>query len=313
VAPNASITSEGRLAHLLVPSAGVPIVKDRYIVELRDDVEDVSGVSQALLNRAGGRLHSTYRRAIKGFSATLSPAAVEALRRNPQVASIGPVEIGRFGNTIQTGAVWNLDRIDQRDGRSGGYEYAYSGQGVHAYVLDSGIQPGHPEFGGRASADHDGTGGSAWDCLGHGTQVAGVVGSATYGVAKQVRIHAIRVGGENCVNSVNTDALLRAIDWLISNKQRPAVANLSIERISDYRVDNAIERLIDAGVTVVTIAGNAKLNSPAENACLYAPARVPRAITVGAVNQNDAVRATSNYGSCVDIFAPGESQWPRRT
>jgi hypothetical protein len=307
LAPSASEEAAHPLAQLLEPPAGIPVVKDRYIVEFQAHVQDVNGLAQALVTQGGGRLHSTYRWAIRGFSATLSPAAVEALRRSPHVASVGPVEIGRFGNTIQTGAVWNLDRIDQRVGRSGGYEYAYSGQGVHVYVLDSGIQPGHPEFGGRASADYDGAGGSAWDCLGHGTQVAGIIGSSTYGVAKQVRIHAIRVSGENCTNTPNIEALLNGIEWLIPNRQLPAVANMSLQWITDSRVDAAINRLIDAGVTVVTIAGNAKEGFPPEDACRYAPARVPRAITVGSISQNDVVSTFSNSGTCIDIFAPGES------
>ena len=212
-------------------------------------------------------------------------------------------------NTTQSGATWGIDRTDQRSRPlSGTYSYTATGTGVDAYIIDTGIRMSHREFGGRARTGTDVIdGGAADDCNGHGTHVAGTVGGATYGIAKQVNLIAVRVFG--CGNSTSTSSLIAGIDWATGDHQpgRPAVANMSFGGGATTSLDNAAKALIADGVTAAIAAGNGDLLGNPVNSCNQSPARVPEAITVGASDSSDRKASFSNYGSCVDIHAPGVS------
>jgi subtilisin family serine protease len=229
-------------------------------------------------------------------------AAAEALARHPSVVAIEE-DMVVFAVGTQTGATWGLDRIDQRDRPlNGSYTYAKTGAGVYSYILDTGILPGHVDFGGRVvsgfTAITDGNGSS--DCNGHGTHVAGTVGGTTYGVAKQTTLVPVRVLG--CTGSGTNSGVIAGVDWVAANHVKPAVANMSLGGGASSALDAAVANAVSRGVTFVVAAGNSNAN-----ACNYSPARAASAITVGATTNTDARASYSNFGSCLDIFAPGSS------
>jgi subtilisin family serine protease len=272
------------------PGKGIP---GEYIVVLNDgaDARSVAAV-------AGVSPKHVYTAALDGFSATLNQGQLIALQHNPNVKWIEQDQVVK-GSTTQTGATWGLDRIDQRNlPLSTTYDYTPTGAGVHAYVIDSGIYTGHNDFGGRASTGWDGILDGNEDCNGHGTHVAGTLGSTTYGVAKGVTLISVRVLDCNKAGTVAT--AVAGIDWTAINAVKPAVANLSLESSANLTLDAAVNGLINAGVIAVTAAGN--LNQPA---CNYSPARVANALTVAASTSSDGRWINSNYGTCVDLFAPG--------
>ncbi|HJR07116.1 MAG TPA: S8 family peptidase [Pyrinomonadaceae bacterium] len=277
--------------------------QNRYIVVLNDSVtsKQVSGLANALTRAHGGTLGSTYQNALRGFSVEMSEAQAEALSRNPQVAFVEEDTLVE-GASTQANAPWALDRLDQRDlTPNSSYTYASDGAGVNAYVIDGGIRMTHQEFGGRAAFAfdnvNDGRNGS--DCNGHGTHVAGIIGGNTYGVAKGVKLWSVRV--LNCSNQSLASGILAGIDWLTVNHVKPAVANLSFASgVGNDALDLAVRNLIAAGVTTVVAAGNNN-----GDAALRSPARVGEAITVAATDQNDVKTSLSNFGSVVDVFAPG--------
>jgi len=279
-------------------------IPNRYIVILNKNTPQASAESRNSANQLtaqyGGKIDNVFARAIKGYSVEMSAKDAEKLSTDSRVEYVEEdAEI--YANDIQLNAVWGLDRINQRTlPLDTYYSYTSTGSGVHAYVIDSGIRVTHSEFGGRAVADYDvfNDGQNGIDCFGHGTHVAGTIGGSTYGVAKNVTLHAVRV--LDCNGAGRFSSLISAVDWITSNHISPAVVNISISGGGFRTLDSAIKESIASGVTYAIAAGNNNLD-----ACDYSPGRTPNAITVGATNNLDQRAGYSNYGKCVDIFAPG--------
>lgn len=276
--------------------------RESYIITLRDGVTDIPGFARRQVNAAGGELGFVYQSAVRGYSAYLPAAAIDGLSRHPMVAGIEKDAVV-FAVGTQTGATWGLDRVDQRDRPlNATYTYNADGSGVNSYILDTGILPGHVDFGGRVvagfTAINDGRGTS--DCNGHGTHVAGTVGGTTWGVAKNTQLVAVRV--LDCAGSGTTAGVIAGVDWVTANHVKPAVANMSLGGGASSTLDAAVSNAVAAGVTMVVAAGNSNTD-----ACRSSPARAASAITVGATTSSDARASYSNYGSCLDIFAPGSS------
>ena len=287
-------------------------VRGQYIVVLKDGAASLAGerssaarVSTVARDMAGkhrARVKHSFEHALRGFVAEADDAALARLLADPNVAYVeedGIVSI----NATQTGATWGIDRIDQRNlPLTGSYTYDTTASGVHAYIIDTGVLLTHTQFSGRMGNGYDAvtSGGNASDCNGHGTHVAGTVGGTTYGVAKGVTIHPVRVLG--CTGSGTNAGVIAGIDWVAQNRVLPAVANMSLGGGASQATDDAIARLTNAGVTVVVAAGNSN-----DNACNYSPARAPSAITVGSTTSTDARSSFSSFGTCLDIFAPGSS------
>ena len=289
----------------VAPSLGIAsagAVPGRFIVTLREDASP-SAVAAA----HGVQPQYVYSRVLNGFAGSISEAARAGLLRDGRVSRIeqdGVVTaIRTFSTVTQTGAPWGLDRVDARAGLDGAYSYAATGAGVTAYIIDTGIRGSHAELSGRVSRGFDAFGGNAEDCDGHGTHVAGTVGGETYGVAKDVQLVAVRV--LDCSGSGTWSGVIAGMDWVAANRQLPAVANMSLGGGASASVDDATRRMIASGVVTAVAAGNGNMGGREQDACNYSPARVPEAITIGATSQSDAKTSWSNYGSCVDWFAPG--------
>ncbi len=275
-----------------------------YLVVLKTEVgaARVASLARDLATTHGGRLAATYRHALRGFSVRLSEKRAEALSRHPLVEYVEEDAVVETASVTQQNAPWGLDRIDQRSlPLSTTYTYGATGAGVHAYIIDSGIRTTHEEFGGRASVAFDNVGDSqnGEDCHGHGTKVASVVGGQTYGVAKGVELHAVRIF--NCLNTGSSiTKLVEAIDFITGEHQSPAVVVLSISATGSSTLDTAIQNSIAAGLSYVVAAGNGPFD-----AATRSPSRIGEAIVVGATDNADARATFSNYGTTLDLFAPG--------
>lgn len=292
------------------PSASpVPIVQstvsaipDEYIVSFEDGTTDIGGRANALAKAHGADVHRTYSTALKGFSAHMSAQAAAAMRNDPNVALVEPDQVVSIAS-VQLGAPWGLDRIDQVSATlDGSYNYSATGTGVNAYIIDTGIRHTHTQFGGRVvpafSVVNDAYGPDG--CQWHGTHVAGVVGGTTYGVAKNVTLYSVRVTPD-CTASMVISDVIAGVDWVTSNHKSPAVALLSLSTGLSLSLNTAVQNSINSGVTYAVAAGN---NAGAD-ACNYSPASTSGALTVAAITGQDAQANYSNVGACVDLYAPG--------
>ncbi len=278
------------------------IVYEEGAVTAKSEADRVAR-AEALLSAkssSNAEVRSTYGHALSGFSATnVTEAEAEALAAHPDVAFVEQDQTVHAVDT-QTNAPWGLDRVDQRSGRDGDYTYNATGSGVNAYILDTGINTSHNDFGGRAVAAFDAfnDGQNGQDCNGHGTHVAGTVGGSTYGIAKASTLYAVRV--LDCSGGGTMSGVVDGVDWVAANHQPPAVANMSLGGGASTALDNAVSNAVSDGILVVAAAGNENTD-----ACTKSPARVSSALTVGSTTSSDQRSSFSNYGSCVDIWAPG--------
>jgi subtilisin family serine protease len=286
-------------------------VKDSYLVELRDSglrSQSVTSAVGTLAGRYGATVTHTYQHAVHGFAATVSEADARRLAADPAVLRVQQNGIVSASGTQPAPPSYGLDRIDQRNRPlSGSYTYPNTANNVRAYVIDTGIRVSHQEFGGRAVFGVNTIDSVNTDCNGHGTHVAGTVGGASTGVAKGVALIAVKVLG--CDGRGTDASTVAGIDWVTANHASgPAVANMSLGGAGSPMVDNAVRNSIADGIVYAVASGNDN-----RTACGDSPARVAEAITVNSTDSNDVRAASSNFGACTDIFAPGAgitSAWP---
>ncbi|MFV5472575.1 S8 family peptidase [Acinetobacter baumannii] len=288
------------------------IIKNQYIVILNKDAGPSKDFAQNIAKQHAGKVLQSYDTVLKGFAIylpdTAGAAFIEAMKKNPHVLSVESDTIVNIDATTQSNPDWGLDRIDQKAlPLNSTYSYLQTGSGTTAYIVDTGILSSHQEFSGRVlsgyTAISDGNG--TTDCNGHGTHVAGTVGGTTYGVAKNVNLVPIRILG--CDGSGASSNVIAGLDWILKNGKKPAVVNMSLGGATSSSLDSAVENLFNNGYVMVVAAGNSNTD-----ACSSSPARVSKAITVAATDNTDTRASYSNYGSCVDIFAPGSqinSSW----
>lgn len=288
-------------------------VSGQYIVVLQEDLvrfgddtssrrPDVNTLAVDMASRFGLEVSMAYSHVLPGFVVKANDKQIDQLLSDARVAYVE--QDGYVSTTaVQSGATWGIDRVDQRNlPLSGTYEYLTTASNVHTYIVDTGVLGTHAQFSGRMgngyTAINDGRG--TTDCNGHGTHVAGTVAGTTHGIAKGAIIHPVRVLG--CNGSGTNSGVIAGMDWVAANHIKPAVANMSLGGGASTATDDAVTRMHNAGVTVVVAAGNDN-----SNACNYSPARAPVAITVGSTTNTDARSSFSNFGTCLDIFAPGSN------
>ncbi|MCZ2525779.1 S8 family peptidase [Streptomyces sp. NPDC059506] len=299
--PAQAAPAEGRI----IGAGSADAVKGSYIVTLKKDtgLKAASAAGRNVVKEHGGTIKHTYKAALNGYAAQLTETEAKQLAADPAVESVVQ-DVKVQVDATQTGATWGLDRIDQAAlPLNGSYTYPDSaGQGVTAYVIDTGVRISHSQFGGRAFNGYDAVDNDnvAQDGNGHGTHVAGTIAGSTYGVAKKAKIVGVRVLDNN--GSGTTAGVIKGIDWVTANAQKPAVANMSLGGGASTALDNAVKNSIASGVTYAVAAGNSNTNASTSS-----PARVAEAITVGSTTNTDARSSFSNYGSILDIFAPGSS------
>lgn len=281
-------------------------IENNYIVVLDDTVVGEKGlfsiapyIASELATTHKGKLKHVYQNALNGFAVEMTEADAEALSQDFRVAYVEEDQVMTLDAT-QSNPPWGLDRIDQRSRPLNAiYTFNWTGAGVRAYVIDTGIRTTHTQFGTRAAASFDAFGGSGQDCNGHGTHVAGTIGGSTFGVAKNVLLRAVRV--LNCSGSGSNSGVIAGVDWVRLNHTAPAVANMSLGGGISSALDTAVNNLHNANVSISVAAGN----SSGANACNFSPARAANAITVGSTTTTDSRSSFSNIGTCLDIFAPG--------
>jgi subtilisin family serine protease len=240
-----------------------------------------------------------YDRVLNGFAAPLTTAQLTALRNDPSVVRIERDAVMQIADTQFNPPSWGLDRTDQRNlPLSGSYTFNTTASNVHAYIIDTGIDPAHSQFGGRAAQVFNAAGGPNRDCHGHGTHVGGTVGAASYGVAKGVRLYGVKV--LNCAGQGSNASVIAGMNFVATNHNSPAVANMSLGGGFSASINTALNNLANSGVFVAVASGNNN-----GNACNNSPASAANATTVNASAINDSRASFSNFGSCTHLYAPG--------
>jgi subtilisin family serine protease len=283
--------------------SGGTAVPNSFIVVLKDQKPGSFAASgQSLASEHQAKITHRYTSVVQGFAATMSENEARELAADSRVAFVEPNGVVKATEEQADPPNWGLDRSDQQklplDKK---YTYASKAESVNAYIIDTGINIKHADFGGRASVGTDttGDGRNGDDCDGHGTHVASTVGGEAHGIAKGVKLFAVRVLG--CGGSGSNASVIGGVDWVTQNAKKPAVANMSLGGTPSQALDAAVQKSIAAGITYALAAGNDD-----EDACGSSPARTKEAITVGATSIDDNRAGFSNFGSCVDIFAPGD-------
>ena len=303
-APQAPATSASTGRYIVVLKQGSDRMTPTFAKAAVDDVTKTQKVTP----------ERVFTAVLPGFAAELTEAQVAALRNDPAVDYVEVDAEARLFVTQTANLPWGLDRIDQRAlPLSAGFTYTNSGAGVNVYILDSGIRLTHLDVAGRANYVPNGANGdfvndgqgSAADCNGHGSHVAGTAAGTYSGVAKAATIWGARV--VNCSGGGNSSMVIAAMDWVAANGQKPGVVNMSLGYGNVQSVADAAERLVAAGFVVAVAAGNGNWAGNPIDACTEAPAKAPNVLTVGSTTSTDAESSFSNYGACVDLLAPGSS------
>ncbi|MER5884035.1 S8 family serine peptidase [Streptomyces sp. NPDC001941] len=288
-------------------AGGAQAIPGRYLVALDGQAsvaaatrDQVAAQAAAVTDRVGGDVRALYSAAFRGFALNATADEAARIAALPGVRYVQADQTFKAIGTQANPPSWGLDRIDGAKDNS--YSYPNEGKGVTAYILDTGLYKEHPNFEGRASSGYDFIDNDAdsADCHGHGTHVSGTVGSKDYGVAKQVKLVGVRV--LDCQGSGSTSQIVGGLDWVARNGVKPAVANMSLGGSADQALDDGVQGVINAGIPVAVAAGN-----DSKDACGTSPARLPAAITLGSTDSNDSRSSFSNYGRCLDLFAPGGS------
>ncbi|WP_285611644.1 S8 family peptidase [Actinokineospora globicatena] len=308
LSPGASASEAQQVS--IVNASSADAVAGRYIVVFKNQgqgAQAVSASAASMTRQYGGQVRHTYDAVLNGYAASMSADEAAKVAKDPNVSYVQQVTKYAAVDTQTNPPNWGDDRVDQRDlPLNSAYTYPTNpGQGARVYVMDSGINASHTDFTGRIAQGYDFVDGDSTpqDCHGHGTHVAGTAAGTSYGVAKKATIVALRV--LDCSGSATDDDLIAAMNWVKTNAVKPAVVNYSIgcrSRCTNQTIDNAVKAVVDSGVQWVQAAGNSN-----DDACYYSPQRLPAAITVGNSTKTDTRRSDSNYGTCLDIWAPGDN------